>query len=54
MRATGGQGQDLLVHNCLNTVADEAHTLSQHVNISGQRLIDKVTKDGVASVWADQ
>ncbi|MFJ9447184.1 RNase A-like domain-containing protein [Kitasatospora sp. NPDC101235] len=32
----------------------EAHTLSHHVNISGQRLIDKVTKDGVASVWADQ
>ncbi|MEU4303396.1 polymorphic toxin-type HINT domain-containing protein [Kitasatospora aureofaciens] len=58
VRATGDQGQDLLVHNCLNIVADEgtseAHTLSQHVNISGQRLIDKVTKDGVASVWADQ
>ncbi|MGW4647609.1 polymorphic toxin-type HINT domain-containing protein [Kitasatospora sp. NPDC004289] len=54
----GGPGSDLLVHNCQDIVADEgieqAHTLDQHVNISGARLEAKVEKDGLASVWRDQ
>ncbi|MFJ8045535.1 polymorphic toxin-type HINT domain-containing protein [Kitasatospora sp. NPDC096147] len=49
---------DLLVHNCQDIVADEgfdqAHTLDQHVNISGLKLETKVEKDGVVGVWASQ
>ncbi|MFE7778998.1 ricin-type beta-trefoil lectin domain protein [Streptomyces sp. NPDC057445] len=58
VRTTGQRPDDLLVHNCLNLVADEgregAHTITQHVDIRGQRLLDKIDKDGIATVWNDQ
>ncbi|MEV6975999.1 polymorphic toxin-type HINT domain-containing protein [Kitasatospora sp. NPDC093806] len=58
VRASGDRGKGLLVHNCRNIVADEglsgAHTLDQHVDISGTKLVKKVDKDGVASVWNDR
>ncbi|MEU7030421.1 RICIN domain-containing protein [Streptomyces sp. NPDC046275] len=54
----GGQAQDVLVHNCLNLVADEgkngAHTLSEHVNLTNQQAMAKATRDGIATVWNDQ
>ncbi|WP_406399531.1 ricin-type beta-trefoil lectin domain protein [Streptomyces sp. NBC_00879] len=58
VRTSGQQPDDVLVHNCLNIVGDEgregAHTITDHVNISGQRLQDKLARDGVVSVWNDQ
>ncbi|WP_327695785.1 ricin-type beta-trefoil lectin domain protein [Streptomyces sp. NBC_00459] len=58
VRTSGQRPEDVLVHNCLNLVGDEgrdgAHTLTDHVTISGQRLTDKIAKDGVVSVWNDQ
>ncbi|MFF1909933.1 polymorphic toxin-type HINT domain-containing protein [Kitasatospora sp. NPDC058218] len=58
VRTGGDQGTDLLVHNCTDIVADEgtsgAHTIGTHVTISGEDLLKKVTKDGVASVWTDE
>ncbi len=58
VRTSGQRPADVLVHNCLNLVGDEgregAHTITDHVTISGQRLTDKIAKDGVVSVWNDQ
>ncbi|MEU8616356.1 ricin-type beta-trefoil lectin domain protein [Streptomyces sp. NPDC048623] len=53
----GGQAQDLLVHNCLNLVADEgkngAHTLGAHV-LTEEQAKEKALKDGIATVWNDE
>ncbi|WTB13927.1 RICIN domain-containing protein [Streptomyces sp. NBC_00829] len=58
VRTSGQRPDDVLVHNCLNIVGDEgregAHTITEHVNISGQRLQDKIARDGVVSVWNDE
>ncbi|MFF5424868.1 MULTISPECIES: ricin-type beta-trefoil lectin domain protein [unclassified Streptomyces] len=57
VRATGARPQDVLVHNCLNIVADEgkngAHTLGEHV-LNERQAWDKAAKDGIATVWNDQ
>ncbi|WP_406111100.1 polymorphic toxin-type HINT domain-containing protein [Kitasatospora purpeofusca] len=58
VRADGGTGQDVLVHNCLDIVADEGknggHTVSDHVGLSAAAIEAKIEKDGIASVWTDQ
>ncbi|MGX5211702.1 ricin-type beta-trefoil lectin domain protein [Streptomyces violaceus] len=58
VRTTGGRPQDVLVHNCLNIVADEgkdgAHTLGSHVRLTEQQAKDKAKKDGIATVWNDE
>ncbi|MFE7552963.1 polymorphic toxin-type HINT domain-containing protein, partial [Streptomyces gardneri] len=57
VRTTGTRPQDVLVHNCLNIVADEgvngAHTLRDHV-LDERRAWAKAAEDGIASVWNDQ
>ncbi|NEA63819.1 virulence factor [Streptomyces sp. SID12488] len=54
----GQRSRDVLVHNCTNILADEtiegAHTLNDHVNLSPQKLADKLAKDGVATQWASR
>ena len=57
VRTAGVRPQDVLVHNCLNIVADEgkngAHTLSEHV-LDDQAARAKAERDGIATVWNDQ
>ncbi|MEV6419272.1 RICIN domain-containing protein [Streptomyces sp. NPDC051662] len=54
----GQRSRDVLVHNCTNILADEgvegAHTLGDHVDLSPQRLAEKLAKDGVATQWASK
>ncbi|MFH8473536.1 RICIN domain-containing protein [Streptomyces sp. NPDC018000] len=54
----GQRSRDVLVHNCTNILADEglegAHTLEDHVDLSPQKLADKLAKDGVATQWASK
>ncbi|MFJ3794235.1 polymorphic toxin-type HINT domain-containing protein [Kitasatospora sp. NPDC090091] len=51
-------GQDVLVHNCIDIVADgtleNAHTLSDHVGLSARQIEDKIAKNGIATVWTDK
>ncbi|MGW2255564.1 polymorphic toxin-type HINT domain-containing protein, partial [Kitasatospora sp. NPDC001660] len=58
VRSGAGGGQDVLVHNCIDIVADgdlsNAHTLSEHVGQTAQQIEDKIAKSGVATVWTDQ
>ncbi|MFC5645482.1 polymorphic toxin-type HINT domain-containing protein, partial [Kitasatospora cinereorecta] len=59
VRTTGGRSTDLLVHNCLNIVADEgdeAHTLEQHVNPTPEQAQAKADGEvnGKATMWNDQ
>ncbi|MGW5304629.1 ricin-type beta-trefoil lectin domain protein [Streptomyces griseoluteus] len=55
---SGDRSQDVLVHNCTNIVGDEdiegAHTLSQHVRPSDDRMADMAVKKGTATKWTDQ
>ncbi|MFE7581011.1 RICIN domain-containing protein [Streptomyces gardneri] len=57
VRTTGTRPQDVLVHNCLNIVADEgvngAHTLRDHV-LDARGAWAKAARDGIATVWNDQ
>ncbi|MFE5944193.1 ricin-type beta-trefoil lectin domain protein [Streptomyces sp. NPDC056480] len=57
VRTTGARPQDVLVHNCLNIVADEgtngAHTLGEHV-LDEEAAWAKAARDGIATVWNDQ
>ncbi|MEH0418441.1 polymorphic toxin-type HINT domain-containing protein [Streptomyces sp. B21-083] len=58
VRTGGARPQDVLVHNCTNILADEgiegAHTLEEHVDLSPQKLANKLDKDGVATQWASR
>ncbi|MFD8598159.1 polymorphic toxin-type HINT domain-containing protein [Kitasatospora sp. NPDC059646] len=62
----GGAERDLLVHNCVDIIADEGlkttfgppHTLAEHTlgsptGLSPAALLDKVRRDGIASIWTD-
>ncbi|WP_280702504.1 polymorphic toxin-type HINT domain-containing protein [Kitasatospora sp. GP82] len=58
VRTAGGRPQDLLVHNCLDIVADEgdkygAHTLKDHV-LSDSDTQARADKTGRATNWKDQ
>ncbi|PJN23114.1 RNase A-like domain-containing protein [Kitasatospora sp. CB02891] len=52
---------DILVHNCVNFIEDDVkfvneggHTVSDHIDLSGQKLLDAVkAKDGPVTVWID-
>lgn len=54
----GQRSRDVLVHNCTNILADEgiegAHTLNDHVDLTPQKLADKLAKDGVATQWTSK
>ncbi|MYX98176.1 virulence factor, partial [Streptomyces sp. SID486] len=54
----GGQSDEVLVHNCVNIVADEgveqAHTLKDHVNPTDQEMQAEAVKKGRATKWTDQ
>ncbi|WP_380282149.1 polymorphic toxin-type HINT domain-containing protein [Kitasatospora purpeofusca] len=58
VRTDGGAGRDVLVHNCLDIIADEgtdgAHTLKDHVGLSPQDIEAKIGRDGIATVWKDE
>lgn len=59
VRTSGARAQDLLVHNCLNLAADEAqfpdwaHTISEHVSPTPQKLAQLVDEKGTNSVWTN-
>ncbi|MFJ8947914.1 polymorphic toxin-type HINT domain-containing protein [Streptomyces sp. NPDC102395] len=58
VRTEGVAPQDVLVHNCLNIVGDEgvqnAHTISEHVDLTPAQARAKAQRDGIATVWNDQ
>ncbi|MGW2958375.1 ricin-type beta-trefoil lectin domain protein [Streptomyces sp. NPDC001220] len=60
VRTQGRAPQDVLVHNCLNIIADEgkfgAHTLTQHVRRSDTQMADKArtVRGGVATRWMSE
>ncbi|MEU6236520.1 polymorphic toxin-type HINT domain-containing protein, partial [Kitasatospora sp. NPDC047058] len=60
VRTVGGEAQDLLVHNCLNIVADEgiaqAHTIDSHVKPNPVQAQAKAEaeRSGRATIWNDQ
>lgn len=62
VRSEGRHAADLLVHNCVNIIADEdiegAHTLGGHVNKSdadmAAKALDPKNKRGIATRWASK
>ncbi|MFI9269785.1 RICIN domain-containing protein [Kitasatospora sp. NPDC052896] len=57
VRTAGARPQDLLVHNCLDLLADEgvsgAHTLTDHV-LSDDDAQTRADKLGTATAWTDK
>ncbi|MFF2628650.1 RNase A-like domain-containing protein [Kitasatospora griseola] len=56
----GTDALDILVHNCVNFIEDDVkfadeggHTVSDHIDLSGQKLLDAVKAKGLVTVWAD-
>ncbi|MEU9402363.1 RICIN domain-containing protein [Streptomyces sp. NPDC048242] len=60
VRTRGKVSEDVLVHNCLNIVADEgtggAHTLTDHVRPDDRMMAAKAndTQSGIATRWTDE
>ncbi|MFG2944881.1 RICIN domain-containing protein [Streptomyces adustus] len=54
----GGHSREVLVHNCLNLVADEgveeAHTLREHVRLSDREMAAEAEAKGRATRWNDE
>ncbi|MFF3432027.1 ricin-type beta-trefoil lectin domain protein [Streptomyces sp. NPDC002602] len=58
VRPQGERAQDVLVHNCLNIIADEgkfgAHTVGTHVNLDDAAMQAKAEIDGIAGRWTSK
>ncbi|MEU9802553.1 ricin-type beta-trefoil lectin domain protein [Streptomyces sp. NPDC051000] len=56
VRTSGDRAQDVLVHNCLNVLADEgtngAHTVREHI-LNREQALAKAERDGIATAWND-